>query len=91
MQYNHIGNLKRISTIMTTRIKTLEQISEQHDRISGYLTSQNRFSAACKVDHIYDGIFARVCDMIGVKTIDDESAELLMKSPLVVGTYQRLP
>ncbi len=73
------------------RIKTLAGISEQYDRISDYLTSQNRFSTACKVDRIYDGIFARVCDLIGVKTIDDESTELLMNEPLVVGTYQRLP
>lgn len=70
-----------------TRIKTLAEISEQYDRISDYLTSHNRFSTACKVDRIYDGIFCRVCDLIGVDAIDDESADLLMSEPLIVGAY----
>lgn len=70
-----------------TRIKTLAELSEQYDRILDRLTERNRYSSACRVDRIYDGIFARVCDLIGIDTIDDESAELLMNEPLIVGTY----
>lgn len=69
------------------RIKTLAEISEQYDRILDRLAEQNRFSTACKVNRIYDGIFARVCDLIGIDCIDDESSDLLMNEPLVVGTY----
>lgn len=73
------------------RIKTLAEISEQYDHISDYLTSQGRFSTACKVDSIYDRIFARVCNLIGITLHDDKSAELLMNEPLAVESYQRLP
>ena len=38
---------------MSARVKTLAQIFEQYDKVSGYLTERNRHAAACKVDEIY--------------------------------------
>lgn len=76
---------------MTIRIKTLAQISEQHDRISGYLTSRNRYNAACKVDSIFNGIFDRIVIAIGITEIDDEAIELAYNEPMLVSDYQRLP
>lgn len=74
-----------------TRIKTLEQISEQHDRISDYLTEQNRYKSACKVDCIFDGIFDRILGLIGIEEIDDEAIEIAFNEPMPVCEYQRLP
>lgn len=76
---------------MTTRIKTLEQLCEQHDRISDYLISQRRYKTACKVDEIFNAIFARILDIIGITEIDDESIEIAFKEPVVVSEYQLLP
>lgn len=76
---------------MRTRIKTLEQISEQYDRISDYLTAQNRYKSACKVDRIFNGIFDRIMTAIGITEIDDESLELAYNKPVLVSEYQRLP
>lgn len=76
---------------MTTRIKTLEQISEQYDRISDYLTAQNRYKSACKVDRIFNGIFDRILGLIGIDEIDDEAIDLAYNEPVLVSEYQRLP
>lgn len=76
---------------MTTRIKTLAQISEQHDRISDYLTARNRYNAACKVDSIFNGIFDRILTAIGITEIDDEAIETAFNEPMLVSEYQRLP
>ena len=76
---------------MTTRIKTLEQISEQYDRITDYLTEQNRYKSACKVDRIFDGIFDRILGLIGIDEIDDDAIELAYNEPVLVSEYQRLP
>lgn len=76
---------------MTTRIKTLEQISEQYDRISDYLTAQNRYKSACKVDRIFDGIFDRILGLIGINEIDNETLDLAYNEPVLVSDYQRLP
>lgn len=76
---------------MTTRIKTLEQISEQYDRITDYLTEQNRYKSACKVDRIFDGIFDRILTAIGITEIDDEAIEIAFNEPMLVSKYQRLP
>lgn len=76
---------------MTTRIKTLEQISEQHDRISDYLTAQNRYKSACKVDELFNGIFDRIITAIGITEIDDEAIEIAFNEPMPVSDYQRLP
>ncbi len=76
---------------MTTRIKTLERISEQHDRISDYLTAQSRYKSACKVDRIFDGIFDRILGLIGIDEIDEDAIELAYNEPVLVSEYQRLP
>ena len=76
---------------MRTRIKTLEQISEQHDRISDYLTTQNRYKSACKVDCIFNGIFDRILTAISITEIDDEAIEMAFNEPMSVSEYQRLP
>lgn len=76
---------------MTTRIKTLAQISEQHDFILDYLTAQNRYKSACKVDCIFNGIFDRILRLIGIEEIDDDAIELAYNEPLLVSEYQRLP
>ena len=76
---------------MTTRIKTLEQISEQHDRISDYLTAQNRYKSACKVDRMFNSIFDRVLSLIGIDGVDDEALDLAYNEPIFVSEYQRLP
>lgn len=76
---------------MTTRIKTLEQISEQRDRISDYLTAKNRYKSACKVDELFNGIFGRILTAIGITEIDDEAIEIAFNEPMLVSDYQRLP
>lgn len=76
---------------MYTRIKTLEQISEQHDRISDYLTSQGRYKAACMADEIFDAIFDRVLGLMGIDEMDDEAIEMAYNEPILVSEYQRLP
>lgn len=76
---------------MATRIKTLEQISEQHDRISDHLISQKRYKSVCKVDGIFNGIFDRILGLIGIEEIDDEAIELAFNEPMLVSDYQRLP
>lgn len=76
---------------MTTRIKTLEQTSEQHDRITDYLTAQNRYKSACKVDSIFNGIFDRIVTAIGITEIDDEAIEVAFNEPMLTSEYQRLP
>ena len=76
---------------MTTRIKTLEQISEQHDRISDYLTAQSRYKSACKVDRIFSGIYDRILGLIGIDEISDEAIDLAYNEPVLVSEYQRLP
>lgn len=74
-----------------TRIKTLAQISEQHDRISDYMTARDRYSAACKADCIFNGIFDRILELIGINEIDDEAIEIAFNEPMPVCEYQRLP
>lgn len=74
-----------------TRIKTLAQISEQHDRISDYLTARGRYGAACKADYIFNDIFDRIMTAIGITEIDDEAIELAYNEPMLVSDYQRLP
>lgn len=76
---------------MCTRIKTLEEISEQHDRISDYLTSQGRYKAACMVDEIFDAIFDRVLGLMGIDEMDAEAIEMAYNEPILVSEYQRLP
>ncbi|WP_289732759.1 hypothetical protein [uncultured Duncaniella sp.] len=76
---------------MTTRIKTLEQISEQHDRITDYLIAQNRYKSACEIDELFNGIFDRILGLIGIEEIDDDAIELAYNEPLLVSEYQRLP
>ena len=71
-QYNLYWQLQTNFSNMT-RIKTLEQISEQHDRISDYLTAQNRYKSACKVDCIFNGIFDHILTAISITEIDDEA------------------
>lgn len=73
------------------RIKTLEQISEQYDRISDYLTSQRRYKSACMVDEIFNNTFARILELIGINEIDDEAIEIAFNEPILVCEYQRLP
>lgn len=73
---------------MNTRIKTLEQISDQRDRITDYLAGQDRYDCACKVDEIFNSIFARILD---ITEIDDESMEIAFNEPILVSEYQRLP
>lgn len=74
-----------------TRIKTLAQISEQHDRISDYLTAQSRYKSVCKVDRIFNAIFDRILGLIGINEIDDEAIEIAFNEPMSVCEYQRLP
>lgn len=76
---------------MTTRIKTLEQISKQHDRISDYLTAQGRYKSVCRVDRIFDSIFDRILRLIGIEDIDDDAIEIAYNEPVLVSDYQRLP
>lgn len=76
---------------MTVRIKTLEQISEQYDRITDYLTEQNRYKSACKVDEIFNATFDRILTAIGITEIDDEAIEIAFNEPMLVSEYQRLP
>jgi hypothetical protein len=52
---------------MSARVKTLAQIFEQYDKVSGYLTERNRHAAACKVDEIYNDIFDRILAVIGIE------------------------
>lgn len=74
-----------------TRIKTLAQISEQHDRISDYLTARGRYKSACKVDEIFNATFDRILTAIGITEIDDDAIELAYNEPMLVSEYQRLP
>lgn len=76
---------------MTTRIKTLEQISEQYDRISDYLTARGRYESAYKVDCIFNGTFDRIITAIGITEMDDEAIEMAFNEPMLVSDYQRLP
>lgn len=76
---------------MTTRIKTLEQIIDQRDRITDYLAGQNRYKSACKVDKMFNGIFDRIMTAIGITAIDDEAIEMAFNEPMSVSEYQRLP
>ena len=73
-----------------TRIKTLEQISEQHDRVTDYLITQNRYKSAYKVDEIFNAIFDRILGLIGIEDIDDDAIELAYNEPVLVSEYQRL-
>ncbi len=73
------------------RIKTLAGISEQYDRISGYLTQRGRYGAARKVDAIYERMFNRIFELIGITEFDDDAIELAYNEPLLVSEYQRLP
>ena len=74
-----------------TRIKTLAQISEQHDRISDYLTAQKRYKSVCKIDRIFNGILDRIMTAIGITEIDDEAIEIAFNEPMLVSDYQCLP
>lgn len=74
-----------------TRIKTLDEIDGQRDRVTEYLTAQGRYSTACKVDDIFNGIFDRILVVIGITVVDDESIEMAMEEPVFVSEYQRLP
>lgn len=76
---------------MTTRIKTLEQISDQRDRITDYLIAQNRYKSACKIDELFNGIFDRILGLIGIEEIDDDAIEIAFNEPILVSEYQRLP
>lgn len=76
---------------MCTRIKTLEDISEQHDRISDYLTSRGRYKAACMVDEIFNTIFDHILGLMGIDEMDDEAIEMAYNEPILVSEYQRLP
>lgn len=69
------------------RIKTLAEISAQYDRISDCLTARKRYASACNLDRLYNCIFSRVADLLGIVEIDDESIELMMNEPLIVGEY----
>lgn len=73
------------------RIKTLEQISEQYDRISEYLTNQHRYKTACKVDEIFSAIFTRILDLIGISEMDDEAISIAYGEPIFVSEYQHFP
>lgn len=72
---------------MSARVKTLAQIFEQYDKVSEYLTAQNRYAAACKVDEIYNGMFERILRLIGIVGIDDEAAELAFNEPVLTSEY----
>ena len=72
------------------RIKTLAGISEQYDRISNYLTRLGRYGAARKVDAIYERMFNRIFELIGITEFDDDAIELAYNEPLLVSEYQRL-
>lgn len=72
---------------MSARIKTLGEITEQYDRVSDYLTAQNRYRAACKIDEIYNGIFDRILGLIGIVDIDDEAIELAFNEPVLTSEY----
>lgn len=72
------------------RIKTLEELSDQRDRITDYLTEHNRYSTANKVDELFNHIFDNICDIIGISTIDEEAIELVFNEPVFVNEYQRL-
>lgn len=74
-----------------TRIKTLAEIDEQRNRVTEYLTAQARYSTACKVEEIFNGIFDRILAVIGIAEIDDESIDMAMEEPVLVSEYQRLP
>lgn len=76
---------------MNTRIKTLEQVCEQYDRICDYLTTRRRHESARKVDGIFDAIFARLLRLIGIEEFDDEAIEIACNEPVLVSEYQRLP
>ncbi|MDE5704506.1 hypothetical protein [Muribaculum sp.] len=73
------------------RIKTLEQISEQYDRITGYLIAQSRYKSVCKVDEIFNATFDRILTAIGITEIDDDAIEITFNEPVLVSEYQRLP
>ncbi len=73
------------------RIKTLAGISEQYDRISDYLKQRGRYGAASKVDAIYERMFNRIFELIGITEFDDEAVEMAFNEPVCVSEYQRLP
>lgn len=67
------------------RIKTLAEIGEQRDRIADYLSKQGRIDEELKIYEIYNTIFGRVLDTLGVDTLDDDTLEWVCAEPLIVG------
>lgn len=82
-------DLNEFLTLM--RIKTLEQLSDQRENIVSYLTKQRRYKAADMVDEIFNNVFDRILEIIGITAIDDEAIEIAMNEPVFVSEYQRLP
>lgn len=72
---------------MRTRIKTLSEIGEQHDRICEYLDEQGRTESSHKVTELYDRITGRILEMLDITELDDDSLEFVAVEPLVVGSY----
>lgn len=69
---------------MIFRIKTLAEIGEQRDRIADYLCEHGRIDEELKIYEIYNGIFGRILNTLGVETLDDDTLEWVCEEPLIV-------